>query len=90
MLQRAAALNGRAGAGDGMNDLVFHPVSRADADCKVRTNGLGEFVDVWGTPYEVRSEGPGRLAIRSAGADGQFGDADDIVYDSVANSFVNP
>jgi len=70
--------------------LIFHPLRGTDAGSACRTNGQGELVDVWGNPYQIKIESPSGFVIRSAGADGQFGDDDDIVYDSSKDGFVNP
>lgn len=55
-----------------------------------RTNAQGQLLDVWGTPYQIKTEPPARFAIRSAGRNKQFGDADDIVFDGTKNTFTKP
>ena len=35
--------------------------------------------DAWGTPFDVRCDPPSRYVLRSAGADRQFGTADDVL-----------
>jgi hypothetical protein len=90
MTRIAAALTGKSLRATDADTLIFHPIPGKDAGAACRTNRQGELVDVWGTPYQVKVESPSKFVIRSAGADGQFGDADDIIYDSAKNGFVNP
>jgi hypothetical protein len=49
-----------------------------------------EMTDPWGTPYAIRCSSTNSFVISSAGKDKQFGDADDIVFNSVSNDFVKP
>lgn len=43
-----------------------------------RLSAVGEFLDLWGTPYRIRVT-PEKIEIRSAGPNRQFWDADDQV-----------
>jgi hypothetical protein len=45
---------------------------------KNSTNSFGEFLDPWGTPYEISVVSTNDIHIRSAGPNHQFGDIDDI------------
>jgi Type II secretion system (T2SS), protein G len=54
------------------------------------TNSIGEFVDPWGTPYGICFPLTNSFVISSAGKDKKFGDADDIIFNSVSNDFVKP
>jgi hypothetical protein len=49
-----------------------------------------EMVDPWGTSYEIEFLPQTNFVIRSAGKDKIFGDADDIIFNSVSNGFVRP
>jgi type II secretory pathway pseudopilin PulG len=42
------------------------------------TNNAGQFVDPWGTPYEITFESTNHVMIRSAGKNRSFGDKDDV------------
>lgn len=42
------------------------------------TNSIGEFLDSWGTPYEISIISSTNFFIRSAGPDKKFGTGDDI------------
>jgi len=42
------------------------------------TNNTGQFVDPWGTPYEIRVESNNHVIVRSAGKNRSFGDKDDV------------
>ena len=53
-------------------------------------NKAGEFLDPWGTPYIINFLSTNGFIIASAGRDKIFGDADDIVFNSVSNDFVKP
>jgi len=54
------------------------------------TNESGEFIDPWKTPYKIVFDGTNRVKIYSAGIDRIFGNADDIIFNSVSNDFVKP
>ena|ERR1017187_1603697 len=49
-----------------------------------------EMVDPWGMPYAVNFLSTNSFLISSAGKDKIFGDADDIIFNSVSNGFVKP
>ena len=49
-----------------------------------------EMVDPWNTPYKIEFFQQTNFVIRSAGKDKIFGDADDIIFNSVTNNFVKP
>jgi len=49
-----------------------------------------EMVDPWETPYQIEFFQQTNFVIRSAGKDKIFGDADDIIFNSVSNDFVKP
>jgi hypothetical protein len=57
---------------------------------RLHTNAAGEVVDVWRTPYRIKLIGPTNFSIRSASRNRNFGDADDIVFNSASNNFVKP
>ena len=50
-----------------------------------KINKRGEFIDPWGTPFEVSFVGAnGQVRIRSAGPDKKFGDKDDVnIWDTL-------
>jgi hypothetical protein len=56
----------------------------------LHTNGTGELIDIWQTPYRIELVGPTNFVIHSAGRNQKFGDADDIVFNSASNDFVKP
>jgi len=49
-----------------------------------------EMVDPWETPYQIEFSQQTNFIIRSAGKDKIFGNADDIIFNSVSNDFVKP
>jgi len=53
------------------------------------TNALGELIDIWQTPFQIKLAGETNFIISSAGPNKKFGDADDIIFNSVSN-FVKP
>ena len=55
-----------------------------------RTNAMGEIIDIWQTPFQIKSVEQTNLIICSAGPNKIFGDADDIIFNSVSNDFVKP
>jgi hypothetical protein len=55
-----------------------------------RTNVNGDVLDVLGTPYKIEFAGHTNFIIYSAGRDRKFGDADDIIFNSISNDFVKP
>jgi len=54
------------------------------------TEHPNEMVDPWETPYQINFSQQTNFVIRSAGKDKIFGNADDIVFNSVSNDFVKP
>lgn len=54
------------------------------------TNSNGELVDCWRVPFQIQIAGTTNFIIRSAGKDKIFGDADDIIFNSLSNDFVKP
>jgi hypothetical protein len=55
-----------------------------------RFDSNGDFLDPWLTPYRIEILAQTNLVVRSAGPNKKFGDADDIVFNSVSNDFVKP
>jgi len=55
-----------------------------------RTNSQGEVLDYWRTPYQIEILAQTNFIVRSAGPNKKFGDADDIIFNSVSNDFVKP
>jgi len=55
-----------------------------------RTNAMGEWLDWWRTPYQIKIVATTNFIIQSAGSNKIFGDADDIIFNSVSNDFVKP
>ena len=53
-------------------------------------NPDGDFVDPWQTPYQIKMLEGTNLVISSAGPNKEFGDKDDIIFNSVSNNFVKP
>lgn len=53
-------------------------------------NSQRELADYWKTPFQIRIVAPTNFIIRAAGPNKRFGDADDIVFDSISNDFVKP
>jgi len=51
---------------------------------------LYEDLDPWGTPYQIEIFGQTNFIICSAGKNMNFGDKDDIVFNSISNDFVKP
>ncbi len=54
------------------------------------TNSLGESIDYWKTSFKIEILARTNFIIRSAGPNQKFGDADDIIFNSVSNDFVKP
>jgi len=51
---------------------------------------MGEWLDWWRTPYQIKIVATTNFIIQSAGSNKIFGDADDIIFNSVSNDFVKP
>jgi hypothetical protein len=62
--------------GDNSDKIAFVELNRS------RFNPAGEFLDPWGTPYEIQIIPGTNLAVRSAGKNKKFGDKDDQVSDT--------
>ena len=60
------------------------------SNCLYRTNSQGELLDFWKTPIQFERSCLTNVIIRSAGPNRRFGNKDDIVFNSVSNSFVKP
>jgi hypothetical protein len=56
----------------------------------LHTNGTGNLIDIWQTPYHIELVGPTNFVIHSAGGNQKFGDSDDVIYNSASNDFVKP
>lgn len=68
----------------------FHTTNKYQYSFTSYTNASGELIDIWQTPYRIELIGPTNFIIRSAGKNQKFGDADDIIFNSVSNDFVKP
>jgi hypothetical protein len=55
-----------------------------------RTNASSQVIDIWQTPFQINLVGLTNFIIHSAGPNQKFGDADDIIFNSVSNDFVKP
>jgi hypothetical protein len=55
-----------------------------------RTNALGEVIDIWQMPFQIKLAGQTNFIISSAGPNRKFGDSDDIVFNSFSHDFVKP
>jgi hypothetical protein len=55
-----------------------------------QTNSQGQVLDCWKTPYQIEILARTNFIVRSAGSNKIFGDADDIIFNSVSNDFVKP
>jgi hypothetical protein len=73
------------------NSFIFHALfGTNDYRFGYRTNTLGEVLDIWEMPYQIQIVARTNFVIRSAGPNKKFGDADDIIFNSVSNDFVKP
>jgi hypothetical protein len=50
----------------------------------------GELIDPWGKPYAITYSSDAGVLVRSSGKDRVLGNADDILFNTVSNSFVSP
>jgi len=55
-----------------------------------RTNSQGEILDIWKTPFQIKIIAPTNFVVHSAGPDKKFGNVDDIIFNSLSNTFVKP
>ena len=100
MLHTAEALKqfgikyGRLPVGD--NASIIRNLSGTNSDESIfmallpETNSAGEIFDAWKAPFKIEIVAKTNFIIRSSGKDKIFGDADDIIFNSVSNSFVKP
>jgi len=58
--------------GENPREIVFFSVAPE------RVNSKGEFMDGWGTPYDIQILSSNSVSVRSAGPNKIFGDKDDI------------
>ena len=54
------------------------------------TNQDGQLIDIWSTPYKFVFNSTNSFTITSAGENRTFGDADDVVFNSVTNKVAQP
>jgi len=91
----ASVLNERADATGSLSNIDSNFISQTlfgtnTIRYSYRTNADGHFLDIWETPYKIEILGQINFIVRSAGPNKNFGDADDIVFNSVSNDFVKP
>jgi hypothetical protein len=67
----------KALCGSNPRQIIFYELPSS----KRRQNALGEFLDPWGTPYEISIVSSNEVRVRSAGPNKKFGDSDDIRND---------
>jgi hypothetical protein len=70
--------------GDNPQKVQFININSHD----LSTNG--EYLDPWKIPYNISFSSTNSFVISSAGPDKKFGDADDIIFNSISNDFVKP
>ncbi|MBI3851981.1 MAG: hypothetical protein HY298_17120 [Verrucomicrobia bacterium] len=61
-------------SGENPNKIVFLAVGAK------QINSAGQFVDSWGTPFQILMTNQNVVVISSAGQNRAFGDADDITF----------
>ena len=61
--------------GENPREIIFFHVAPE------RVNSKGEFMDGWGTPYDIQILSSNSVSVRSAGSNKIFGDKDDIVIE---------
>ena len=66
--------------GDNPDKTVFVEFNRR------KFSPAGEFLDPWGTPYEIQITPDTNVVVRSAGKNKRFGDKDDTVSDTRGQS----
>jgi hypothetical protein len=77
----------------GENSAISQALLGANAKSRVfiqaRTNNLGELIDPWNKPYNIKIQIGDRtgFTIRSAGENQTFDDSDDYLLDSAKNNF---
>jgi hypothetical protein len=77
------------------NSFVFQSVFGTNGTVNLnyhseQTNSQGQVLDCWKTPYQIEILTRTNFVVTSAGPDKKFGDADDIIFNSVSNGFVKP
>ena len=73
------------------NNCSIHQMTIGTNELKPQwTNSQGEIVDYWQTPFQIEIMAQTNFIVRSAGPNKVFGDADDIIFNSVSNGFVKP
>jgi hypothetical protein len=77
------------------NNFVFQTVFGTNGTVNLnyhseQTNSQGQVLDCWKTPYQIEILAKTNFVVTSAGPDKIFGDADDIIFNSVSNDFVKP
>ena len=89
--QKASEVNGLTNI---PNEFILNPFLITNTyegiSFTTRTNALGEIIDIWQTPFQIKFLGQTNFIINSAGPNKIFGDADDIIFNSVSNDFVKP
>ncbi|HTA94591.1 MAG TPA: hypothetical protein VK769_00555 [Verrucomicrobiae bacterium] len=75
--------------------MIFQAVFGTNGDINLnyhpgQTNQQGQVLDCWETPYQIKSIARTNFVVSSAGPNKIFGDADDIIFNSVSNDFVKP
>ncbi len=70
--------------------FIYHTLFGTNSYNSDRTNAQGEFFDFWQTPYQFEIVARTNFIVHSAGPNKKFGDADDIIYNSVSKDFVKP
>ena len=77
------------------NNFVFQAVFGTNGTDNLnyhseQTNSQGQVLDCWKTPYQIKILTRTNFVVTSAGPDGIFGDADDIIFNGISNDFVKP
>ena len=77
------------------NNFVFQAVFGTNGTVNLnyhseQTNSQGQVLDCWKTPYQIEILTRTNFVVTSAGPNKRFGDADDIIFNSVSNDFVKP
>ncbi len=94
----AELLEGKALESGGLtnvpNEFILNPFLTTNKYSGIsftsRTNASGELIDIWQMPFQITFVEQTNFIVRSAGPNRQFGDADDIVFNSISNDFVKP
>lgn len=94
----AELLEGKALESGGLtnvpNEFILNPFLITNTYKRIsfasRTNASVGLIDIWQTPFQITLVERTNFTIRSAGPDRQFSSADDIIFNSASNDFVNP